>query len=303
MSDQYKILISAASTPAAYTLIKHLKSLGYYIIGIDSNIDTYEIGNLICDEFYISPSAFQPEYIIFISKIISDVDVFLPFIDEELMVLSSNKLPLNISKKIIASESETLKVCLNKKIFDSYCKDNNILVPSLDVNSRIICKPITGRGGKGIIFVDNFNINKILMRDEDYICQNFIDGKEYTVDCLFDTCGNLIESVQRERMTSSGVSTIGLIDHEESIELFILEIARKFKFYGLVNIQVIVAKGLIYLIEINPRISGSIIFSIISGCDLVDSALKQHLNIKFNIYKDKEKYPIKIFRYYNEYKY
>jgi len=48
-----KVLISAAGTLASVSYINHLKSKGYYIIGINSEYET--IGKFLCDEYYESP--------------------------------------------------------------------------------------------------------------------------------------------------------------------------------------------------------------------------------------------------------
>ena len=68
----------------------------------------------------------------------------------------------------------------------------------------------------------------------------------------------------RERVIKSNLSVVGKIVKNKEINMFILKLSNKLKFVGNVNIQVILnkKKKKFFLTDINPRISGSIIFSI-----------------------------------------
>ena len=54
--------------------------------------------------------------------------------------------------------------------------------------------------------------------------------------------------------------------------------------------QIIIKKDQIYLIEINPRLSGSIIFSIKSSFDPIKTLFKIEENVKYRIYENNIKY-------------
>ena len=69
----------------------------------------------------------------------------------------------------------------------------------------------------------------------------------------------------RERVIKSNLSVVGKIVKNKEINMFILKLSNKLKFVGNVNIQVILNKKRNFLTDINPRISGSIIFSIKAG--------------------------------------
>ena len=66
---------------------------------------------------------------------------------------------------------------------------------------------------------------------------------------------------------------------ENKIKKIIDQISNKIKFKGLINFQFIKSKKNYFLIEINPRISGSIIFSIKSNFDAINLSIK-HLKNK-----------------------
>ena len=97
-----------------------------------------------------------------------------------------------------------------------------------------------------------------------FIVEKFIEGKEFTVDCVFDKNNKLIFGLPRERIIKSNLSIVGKISKNQKILDYINNLSTKLNFIGNVNIQVILDKK-IHLIDINPRVSGSIIFSMMAG--------------------------------------
>lgn len=259
-----KILISAANGIIMNSLITSLKK-NFYVIGID----TQKYGNAkkYCDEFYTSPKGDKKEFLHFLSKFSQKVDFIFLYVDEEIFNVSLNKHKLkNIGHKIIISNKKTIEICINKKKFNQFFKRKKINIPSSTFSSRMIAKPIFGRGGKNIFKINNKNDYLFFKKNKNFILQKLIVGKEYTVDCLFDNKGKLLFSLPRERIVEKGVSIVGKITKSKRIEIFIKKISKKLSFNGPINVQLIIdKKKKIWLIEINPRLSGSIEFSIKSG--------------------------------------
>ena len=107
-----RILINAAGSAAAPTIIKHIKSLGHSVVGIDASVESKKYAMTYCDEYFISPIAADPDFIKFIASIGKKFDLYLPYIDEELIALSKCKdmLP-ELKKKIVLNDK-----LLNKKL-------------------------------------------------------------------------------------------------------------------------------------------------------------------------------------------
>lgn len=286
-----KILISASNGVVMTSLIKKLRKI-FYIIGIDAN--KYGNAKKYCNEFYLKPSGNDKVFIKFIKKIGKKVDYIFLFNDKEISKINRNRKSIKqIEKKIILSDKKTLDICLNKKKLHEFCKSNNINVPNTKFSRNMIAKPIFGTGSKDIYKINNVNDYKFFLKKKNIIIQKFINGIEYTVDCLFDKNGCLVFALSRSRILHRGVSIVGQIVYEKKIINFVKRISKKLKFKGPINIQIIKdGNNKIWLIEINPRLSGSIEFSIKAG---FNPFLFYQKNEQLKKYKFKVKYK-KIFK-------
>jgi carbamoyl-phosphate synthase large subunit len=280
-----KILISAANGPIMKSLIIELKKRGFYVVGIDSS--KIGVAQRFCNEFYHSPIGSSLKFLQFIKKIANKFDVGFLYVDEELENLSKNirRFPI-LEKKIIMSARKTIKICNNKKLFNDFFKNKkDIHLPSNNFNGKNIIKPILGRGSKNIFTSSNKSIINIFKKNIKYIVQECIRGTEYTVDCVFDKNGTLIFGLSRKRILSQNVSIVGKVVKHKKLLNIIKKISSYLKFYGPINFQFIENKKGIWLIEINPRLSGSVIFTIKSGFDPVNLSYQMHIKNKIKLPK------------------
>lgn len=288
-----KILISCANGEISYDLISYLKKK-YSVIGIDNN--KIGLARKICDEFYLCPKGNSKEFPIFLDKISKKVDAIFLFADEEILNISKNFKKLkNIGKKILISDYSTINICNDKKKLENELR-NVIRIPKFKKNKTNLIKPTVGRGSKNIIVLKDKKLIHQFTKNNKYLVQEFIKGTEYTVDCFFEKQGLLHQYVARERVVKKNVSIIGKVVKENKIKKIIDQISNKIKFKGLINFQFIKSKKNYFLIEINPRISGSIIFSIKSNFDVINLSI-EHLKNK-PLKKNKIKFNKFYFRYY-----
>lgn len=259
-----KILISAANGVVMESLINYLKKT-FYVIGIDSQ----NLGNAknYCSEFYVSPDGKSKKFINFLTRIATKVDFIFLYADEEIRNVNRNrKKLLEIKNKIILSEFKTIDICTNKNKTIKFFKKSKINLPSDNYSKKMIAKPIYGRGSKNLFYINSKEDYFFFKKKNNYIVQKFIDGREYTLDCLFNLKGELIFCLTRERLIHRGVSIVGKVVNDTKFKKTILEISKMLNFYGPINVQLKKDKfGKLWLIEINPRLSGSIEFSIKAG--------------------------------------
>ncbi|MBL7196740.1 MAG: ATP-grasp domain-containing protein [Candidatus Omnitrophica bacterium] len=277
-----RILVTGAGGASGMCTILALKKTDNVIFGCDCN--KYSPGLYLAHEKFTVPMAKDENR--FIEKIIikveeHSIDVIFPNVDEELLVFAKNKsdIPCNI----IISPFSTIGICNDKSKIMSALK-NIVPLPSMgNISPPFLIKPRIGRGSKNVYKVEDKNeMNALLnylkfngINDSDLIIQEYLLGKEYTVDALFDMKGNLVVAVPRQRvMIMSGASLVGITERNNQLISLVGKISKKLPFFGPVNFQFKEdKKGIPKLIEINPRCSGGMAITYRSGINLPKLAL------------------------------
>lgn len=276
--------MSAVGSAASISIIKHIQSLGHRVIGIDANKNSESLAQLHCDDFYLSPLCESNEFIPFINSLDDKFDLYIPFIDEELRCLVNSELLLpKIMKKIIINDKKVIKNCTSKVNFQSFCRQHDLPVASQTSTVPAIFKPEYGRGSKGVFIIEDDELIAFFQK-KDGVIQELIKGMEYTVDVLVSQQGQWLFAVARKRIETAGVSRIGEIDQHPNVLNLAKRCTEKFQFKGPINIQIMLDRdNIAHIIEINPRFSGSLIFSTLAGFDIIDLAIKDWLNLPYQL--------------------
>lgn len=287
-------MISCANGEISYELIKYLKKK-YYVIGIDTN--KHGLAKKICDKFYVCPIGLSKNFPLFIEKMSKKVDSIFLFADEEILNISKNIGKLkNAKNKILISDYKSVKICNDKILFEKKMINHFDFPKKINLRKAII-KPKIGRGAKNILISNEKKIINFFKKNQNYLVQHYIDGKEFTIDCFFLNDGTLLQSISRERIIKKNVSIVGKIIFDKKINKIIKRLSSILKFRGPVNIQLMKQKDKYFLIEINPRISGSVLFSIKSNFNPIDFQVDYLKNSKLKL--KKIKYNKFYYRYYN----
>ena len=150
--------------------------------------------------------------------------------------------------------------------------------PSVDPASwtyPVMVKPRTGSGSRGVMTVDSAAELAALDRSPGLIVQEFLPGEEYSVDVLADAAGHVIASVPRLRArVDSGVSVGGRTVHDPEVEWFGRAVAQATGVTFVANVQCKRDRdGRPALLEVNPRMPGTLGLTIASGVDMPRLAL------------------------------
>ncbi len=264
-----RVMIGAAGSPASVSILRHLRALGHQVIGLNAAPETEGLGRAFCDTFHLAPLADTPQYLKFLIERLHEVDIFLPFIDEELLAIAEgwHQLPQELAARIAVSEPGVLLDCVDKCRFQQACLEANLPIAPEASAAPAFFKPRHGRGGKGVIEARDGRMFAAL-QGRNGVIQRAISGEEFTVDAIFDRDGRLLASVAGKRLRAAGVSTIGEVGFDENLHRLAERLGRRWRFQFAINFQSIRdAKGQDWIIELNPRLAGSAIFSSLAGCD------------------------------------
>ena len=235
------------------------------------------------DGYVLLPRVDQPNYLTELVNSIKTlkVDIVLPTIDTELPFLSSqNKfIEANTNASVIISSENTVTTFQNKITTHIELSKKGFRVPPVQMkpslNFPIFAKPVQGSSSIGAQVIHS--IEELRCLENKYgemILQDFIQGEEFTIDCLVDSKGRPLWVVPRKRLaTRSGEILKGKVVKDNALENLCFELINEFRFFGPVTIQVIRKDGLDYVIEINPRVGGGLPLSIYAGADILGSLI------------------------------
>lgn len=267
-----RIMLSGACGPIFQSYFNHIKDLNIDVLGIDIRENQFT-RNLLGNNFLRSPSAEKEpdKYLNFLKNNINKFDLFFPYSDEELLVLSKLSKDSILRKKVIVSSERSIQICNDKKLFYDFSIENNIPVPADSQLEEKIIKPLVGRGGRNIFRVNDEKMIKPFRNSDNWLVSDYIFGDEYSIDTVSDGNGKVIDSIARLRIVSKGVSIESKIYMNNKVIKLAESIVSKLSLFGPANVQIIEEKGTknLYVIEVNPRLSGGAIFSALGGMDMI----------------------------------
>jgi carbamoyl-phosphate synthase large subunit len=315
--------VDAAGTATAISVIKGLKYQKKYeckIITIDVN--PFVAGRYLSDKFYTVPPAEHPHAVDILLKICKEehVDLLVPIFDLWLPAISKAR---EVFQKLgtfpLISAPETIEVCIDKYKTFQFFKENNIptvktftrefILRKIENNGKLsfplFIKPrIGGRASINAFKVeDKSELLFYISRTKNWIVQEYIDGEEYTLDCLNTLDGKkCLAVVVRKRIeTKGGLSVKSETVYDEELIKFAIKIGEKLKIVGPYNIQCFKDKdGNIFFTEINPRFAGTHAFSIIAGLNSILYVLDMLNGVEIEPIFNKIKYGLRMVRFWDE---
>lgn len=293
-----KILLEASGSLTAAYLINAVKSAGHLAVASDINDNAY--GRYLADEFLEMESAHSPTLWGGIIRSVMDhkIDLVIPSLDETMLGWAERKdFFKNNEVDVIISPRSSIELAQDKWLTYLFFKENNIPTPLTSLEQQYsLIKPRFGRGGVGI-----YRNEKIPLNMDGMISQEFIEGREFTIDILCDLEGSPIYIVPRERLSVQGGKSInGVVIEDGELEHWVKKICESTQFVGPINIQCFrVADGSVKFLEINPRIAGGMALGFAATENWVTVIIDTILSGKKHLPKP-IKYGLQMRRYYAE---
>lgn len=282
VNETIKVIRSAVGSMASWGIIEELQKCNVEVIGVDSN--PYSFGLYKLSKSYVVPRGDDPMYISTLFDLAKKEKVkgVIPGPEEELLPLSRNRgLFEEQGTVVLVSSSETVDTCVDKKKAYEFFLNNGIPMPNMytDINSvhfPCIIKPCLGRGSIGVYKLNNFEDLIFYSRDvSNPIYQEFIPGKEYSVDVLADRNGNALSIVPRLRVdVESGISVKSMTVFDADIIEQCKKIIKNLKVFGPACIQCIKNDHGIFFIDINLRFGGGSVLSMHADKSIIPNLLR-----------------------------
>lgn len=294
------ILVTAIGSFSSNAIVDSLNKLKRYnVYGCDIYPSSWHTVSIKYKRvFQVPHSNDKFAYIETILRICKDYDIgyIIPTTDLEIDILNLHRQEF-VKENIILciSSKDMIDVARNKYLISLIFKNNLFfkIIPTyrtfLDLIETptfpYIAKLINGRSSEGLIHIKDKETLKYTLSKPGYIIQPFIKGEIYTVDYIRNSATGSDFSISRRELlrTSNGAGTTVLMTNDQVLSKSSSYIGKKIDVNGRVNFEFIKDSKDYYLMDINPRFSAGIAFSIIAGYDIV----KNHLNCFMNKEIDK----------------
>ena len=264
------INVAILSASRGVTLIKHFRKVlsengGGKVFSLDVEPDRASM--IFSDVATVSPRTDSENYEPFLIEFCKEnsIDLLFSCRDEDLIKLSEFKDKLKpFGTVVMVADTDTIQICYEKKLFNTFCIENNFKVPKAYERDRhidfpVFLKPNTGKGSLNTFKIKNKKMLDFVLDnfEEDFIIQKYIDEKEYTIDLFADFNGKVISVVPRERiMTVGGESYIGKTFKNNTIISESIRMSRRLGLVGHNTLQCFFDGNDVEWIEINPRFGG-----------------------------------------------
>lgn len=206
------------------------------------------------------------------------VDLLIPLFEPEFLLLDARRFEFaRINTCLLLSERRVIETCSDKFKTYQFFINNGIKTPYTWLQEALpemiryplFIKPRTGMGSQGAKKVESSEeLQFILQHEIDFLIQEHIPGKEYTLDILADLEGQVLSVVPRERLEvrAGEVSKSRTLYRLDLIEQG-KRIVEQLGAIGPVTVQCIDNGKELNWIEINPRFGGGVPLSIRAGVD------------------------------------
>ena len=284
-----------------------LKKQGYETIIVNNNPETVSTDFDIADKLYFEP--LTPEDVENIINVEKPYGAIVQFGGQTAIKLT--KALSDMGVKILGTQEVDMDRAEDRKEFDMALNNCGILRPQggtiYTVNEAkqvanklgypVLVRPSYVLGGQGMaIAYDDYEIesyvneiNKIA-QEHPILVDKYILGKEVEVDAICDGEDILIPGIM-EHLERAGVHSGDSIsvyptqnvskEHEEKIIEYTEKIAKELNVIGILNIQFIISKGEVYIIEVNPRSSRTVPYiSKVTNLPMIDIATEVILGKK-----------------------
>lgn len=282
-----RVLVTGAGGPAAVSVMKSLRADPTVVL-LAADIDPWAAGLYLLppEARTLIPRGEDPSLVsvVFCTCVSLGVDVLVPTVDTELRPLAQARGQFaGAGIQLLLAPDEALAVTLDKLALARRCA-GKVRVPRTELLTGtdprtweypVVVKPRQGSGSRDISVVESAQALAAMGARDGFLIQEYLPGEEYSIDVLADVNGHVVASVPRVReRVDSGVSVAGRTVHDAELELFGTRVATATGLTYIANVQCRRDRaGRPALLEVNPRVPGTLPLTVASGIDMPRMAL------------------------------
>jgi carbamoyl-phosphate synthase large subunit len=277
-----KILVTGAGGPAGVCTIKALKKT-HFVVAVD--VDNLASGLYLAEHAHIVPPANDKEFIPKTFEVCCQekISLIIPTVSEELIHFSKNMALFERENiRVAVSNQKSIEIANNKLNTYNFFKGEPYCPEVYSVlNTRFPCvvKPVNSRGSRGFYICDNKAALEVALQKngreyQESIVMEYLKGDEYSVYGLSDLKAQPLVSVVNKRIRALGESKIAKTVFNREISKLANKIAQKLNLVGPWNVQLMGSEGSFKIVEVNPRVAGSLSLVIASGLEYIDLIIK-----------------------------
>lgn len=246
-----------------------------------------------------------------------EIDLFIPHYGLDVIAEHAAAFEEQGIKVMLGGDAHQLKIVSDKgELFNAMAQVEGVTLPDyyivhslsqfLDAYEQLrakghkVCfKPVHGEGGAGFWIVNEerktlrslyefvtpqLHIEEVirLLSEQDQfeplMVMEYMRGPEYSIDCL-GTRDQLLAAVPRKKVEGR----VRALEHNEELIQLAHQIHKHIPLQYNFNVQVMYQDGVPKLLELNPRMSGGLYMSCLSGIDFPYLAVKLLLNQPFEV--------------------
>lgn len=305
-----------------------LREKGYDTVIINNNPETVSTDFDTSDRLYFEP--LTPEDVVNVLDQEKPVGVVVQFGGQTAIKLAKHVVAAGY--KLLGTSLEHIDAAEDREIFDNVLESIGVARPkgltvfteeeavkaAEELGYPVLVRPSYVLGGQGMeIAHDEKNIREYMRiigrqtQEHPILVDKYMLGKELEVDALSDGENILIPGIM-EHIERAGVHSGDSIsvyppvsfDKERVEEIIDVthKLAKALKIVGLMNIQYVISKGKLYVIEVNPRASRTVPYiSKVTGVPFIWLAMDVQLGAKVpdlgygtGLYPPRNTYAVKV---------
>lgn len=249
------------------------------IVTIDT--DPLAAGIYFSDKHYMVPLYVDSGYLDALKEICmaERINFIIPQTDRDCNYFSEHSETVESwGSKILMPVPKKVRILNDKLLSRNFFAGHGILTPEVYTENEffkikkypVIVKPRKDSGSAGVKIVrDEKELESILKYADCPIVEEFIVGKEFTVDGAANLDHSLIGVVPRERiMVKGGISVKGVTFYDRGLIETAKKVAELIEPTGFFCMQFMKRDDDYYLIEVNGRMGSGLVLSIEAGLDI-----------------------------------